>query len=473
MRLERGGTDSAMRISPITSQRAAPVDAQGTVTKQIFRLRLYLALITLDCLCIISSFLAATVVRTSQWLSLEGVNLAAMFLPIYLAISISRNAYSQKHLLHPRDSAAEVLVSCMFTMLSVLSVLYFSHVSAGISRLAFSVGVLLSALTMAAARWPFSRFVHGRTKGKLTDELLILDGVQIPDSGKAETLDAALAHITPDINDPFMLNRLGSILRRYDRIIVACPPERYDTWALMLKGANIRGDIIVPQFKVRGAIGISQFDHYDTQIVSRGPLSMRNRATKRLFDLAITTPLILALTPLLIIVAVLIKLESPGPVFFYQDRVGRGNRLFNIIKFRSMYHHLADQDGVTSVQRDDSRVTRVGAFIRKYSIDELPQLFNVLRGEMSLVGPRPHALGSTAEDKPFWQISDLYWCRHALKPGITGLAQIRGFRGKTERQTDLQNRLQADLEYLTNWSIKREIYILLATVKVLAHRNAF
>ena len=361
----------------------------------------------------------------------------------------------------------------MFTTCAILSVLYFAHVGAAISRLAFGIGVLLSTVTMAGLRWPFSSFVRSQTNGILTDELLVLDGVELDKAGDAETLDAARARISPDINDPFMLNRLGKILRRYDRIIIACPPERYELWALLLKGANIRGDIIVPQFKIRGAIGMGQFENNDTQIVSRGPLSMRLRAIKRLFDVALTTPLIIGLAPLLLIVALLIKLDSPGPVFFRQDRVGRGNRLFKIYKFRSMYTHLTDENGATSVQRGDNRVTRVGAIIRKYSIDELPQLFNVLLGEMSLVGPRPHALGSTSDDKPFWEVSDLYWCRHALKPGITGLAQIRGFRGNAEKEIDLHNRLQADLEYLSNWTLKREIYILLATVKVLTHRNAF
>ena len=179
----------------------------------------------------------------------------------------------------------------------------------------------------------------------------------------------------------------------------------------------------------------------------------------------------------------LIKWQSPGPVLFVQQRLGLNKRLFNIYKFRTMAADAEQQqikleqmnqaDGPVFKIKNDPRITTIGKFLRKTSIDELPQLFNVLIGEMSLVGPRPHALGSTADEKYFWEISDLYWCRHALKPGITGLAQIRGFRGSTERETDLENRLQADLEYLNNWSLKREIYILLSTVKVLAHRNAY
>jgi lipopolysaccharide/colanic/teichoic acid biosynthesis glycosyltransferase len=118
-------------------------------------------------------------------------------------------------------------------------------------------------------------------------------------------------------------------------------------------------------------------------------------------------------------------------------------------------------------------VTPIGRFIRRTSIDELPQLLNVLRGEMSLVGPRPHAVGSQAGDKLFWRIDAAYWNRHSLKPGLTGLAQIRGFRGATEEEADLQNRLDADLEYIRTWSPWGDALIVLKTLGVLVHRQAF
>jgi lipopolysaccharide/colanic/teichoic acid biosynthesis glycosyltransferase len=143
------------------------------------------------------------------------------------------------------------------------------------------------------------------------------------------------------------------------------------------------------------------------------------------------------------------------------------------MKFRSMTENKVGKDGGQSASKDDKRVTRIGKFIRSTSIDELPQLFNVLRGDMSLVGPRPHATGSLAGDKLFWEVDARYWQRHALKPGLTGLAQIRGLRGATDREEDLSGRLNADLEYLAGWSLWRDMWIIMATFRVLVHDKAY
>ena len=180
-----------------------------------------------------------------------------------------------------------------------------------------------------------------------------------------------------------------------------------------------------------------------------------------------------AVLPVAAIIAVIIKLTSPGPVFFVQQRVGWRNQLFPMFKFRSMYVEQTDPSGLRSATPDDSRVTPVGRFLRKTSLDELPQLYNVLKGDMSIVGPRPHALGSRAADRLFWDIHDAYFTRHAIKPGLTGLAQVRGLRGATVTPSDLLDRVQADLEYLADWSIWRDFAIIAQTVKVLVHEKAF
>jgi lipopolysaccharide/colanic/teichoic acid biosynthesis glycosyltransferase len=177
--------------------------------------------------------------------------------------------------------------------------------------------------------------------------------------------------------------------------------------------------------------------------------------------------------PLMLLIAAAIRLESEGPILFRQGRMGRGNRMFTMLKFRTMRVDAADSDGTRSVCKSDDRLTRVGRFLRRTSLDELPQLINVLKGEMSIVGPRPHALGTRAGDKLLWTLDDRYWDRHAIKPGLTGLAQVRGLRGATDTTRALTDRLQADLDYIDGWHIGRDLAIIARTVGVLIHPNAF
>jgi lipopolysaccharide/colanic/teichoic acid biosynthesis glycosyltransferase len=328
--------------------------------------------------------------------------------------------------------------------------------------------------SVAGQRVLIVRTVRRHFAEGLFAQLLIIDDGLIPDDVSGMVIvDAPTLGLRADLDDPYMLHRLGMLLRDFDRVVISCPLERKADWAQMLKGGNILGEIIVPELDPMAPLAVQNHRGVSTLVVARGPMNLANRAKKRLLDIVLTVPVLLALAPLMIAIAVAIRLDSPGPIFFRQERIGRGNRLFHILKFRSMRVEQCDTAGATSTQRDDNRITRVGRFIRSTSIDELPQLINVLLGEMSLVGPRPHALGSTAEDQLFWQVDRQYWHRHALKPGITGLAQIRGFRGATETRRDILNRVEADLEYLHGWSLMRDIGILVGTARVLVHRNAY
>ncbi|NNG56521.1 exopolysaccharide biosynthesis protein [Sphingomonas paucimobilis] len=240
-----------------------------------------------------------------------------------------------------------------------------------------------------------------------------------------------------------------------------------------MQGAHIQAEIIVNELRPLSPLGLGPDRDAPSVIVATGPLSLPNRAVKRLFDLVVATLALIILLPLLLIVALLIKLDSPGPVLFKQMRIGRGNRLFSVYKFRSMRTEVCDTNADRLTARNDDRVTRIGKILRKTSIDELPQLIQVLTGRMSLVGPRPHATGARAASKLYWEVDDRYWSRHAAKPGLTGLAQVRGYRGNTEVEDDLLNRLSSDLEYLQSWSFWRDIKILFLTFRVLFHRNAF
>ncbi|MFQ3247876.1 MAG: putative colanic acid biosynthesis UDP-glucose lipid carrier transferase, partial [Arenicella sp.] len=178
----------------------------------------------------------------------------------------------------------------------------------------------------------------------------------------------------------------------------------------------------------------------------------------------------LILSPLLAVTSVIIKLESPGPVFFKQRRYGLDGQEILVWKFRSM-SVCEDGNNVIQAVANDARVTRFGSFIRKYSIDELPQLINVLNGTMSLVGPRPHAV---AHNEYYRDKVHGYMGRHKIRPGITGWAQINGCRGETEAIETMQRRIRYDLEYIQNWSIALDIRILLKTLyTVLRDRNAY
>ncbi|MET3599540.1 sugar transferase [Martelella mangrovi] len=188
-------------------------------------------------------------------------------------------------------------------------------------------------------------------------------------------------------------------------------------------------------------------------------------ALKRLFDIAISFGALAALSPLFLVIAILIRLDSPGPVFFSQVRWGRNGTKINIFKFRSMRNDLGDKSGVKQTVENDPRITKIGAFLRRTNIDELPQLFNVLRGDMSLIGPRCHAVGMLASGMLFEELVPEYHQRHVMRPGLSGLAQIRGWRGPTTRRGEARARIMCDLYYVSNYSFMLDMQILFATLR--------
>ncbi len=193
--------------------------------------------------------------------------------------------------------------------------------------------------------------------------------------------------------------------------------------------------------------------------IQRGPLSRIEQQSKRAVDIAVASLALLALSPLMLLTALAIKLDSSGPVLFRQRRNGFNTKPFLIFKFRTM-SVLEDDAFISQAKRSDPRVTRVGRILRRSSIDELPQLFNVLLGHMSLVGPRPHAL---AHDSYYGDLLSEYAFRHHVKPGITGWAQVRGFRGETSRVEQMKGRVDCDLWYINNWSLALDLRILILT----------
>jgi exopolysaccharide biosynthesis polyprenyl glycosylphosphotransferase len=193
---------------------------------------------------------------------------------------------------------------------------------------------------------------------------------------------------------------------------------------------------------------------------------------KWLFDKIVGTLALICLSPLMLLIALAVKLESKGPILFKQRRYGFNNELIEVYKFRSLYTEHADATAKNQVSKNDPRVTRVGRFIRKTSLDELPQLFNVVFfGNLSLVGPRPHAVNAKAAEHLYDEAVDGYFARHRVKPGITGWAQIHGWRGETDSQEKIQRRVEHDLFYIENWSLLLDITILLRTPLAVLHMN--
>ena len=442
-------------------------------SRQSARYSLYAQLVFGDSLAIFAGFSFAAMVRDERWLSPAGIDLIFLFIPLYILIAWNGQTFAHGNLTSFAESARRSALSFIIATLTIVSILFVTQAGEMISRVAFFIVVLSSITMLIAHRLLVSLWIKRTLQGRLTEELLIVDRVTFEGGKGCYRVDAVTAGLIPDLSDPEMLQRFSQATEFFDRVVVVCASEHQMAWSKLLKTVSATGEILVPEDDELGVIGISQFANYDTLVVARGPLSTSNRIKKRLFDIVVAGLALILLAPLLLIVAIAIKLDSPGPVFFRQNRVGQHNLPFRIFKFRSMNAEECDADGTVSTARDDNRISRVGRFIRKTSIDELPQFMNVLIGDMSIVGPRPHALGSLAGGQLFWEISDLYWMRHVLKPGITGLAQVRGFRGATDLQSDLENRLQADLEYLSGWRLWRDVSILFATLRVIVHPRAY
>lgn len=455
----------------------AALDGDGVpvppASRRSIRLSTYGALAIGDAATLVMSFLLANLTRFGMFNEPAGIATLAVTLPIYFGVILQRKPYSGRFLESWRRSARDAVTALVTAIIVASVVAIYLHADLTISRSVASIAGVYAAILLVGSRRLLSRIAMAALKGQPVSTVLIVDGIAFPALPNVPRVDAHRMGLSPERDDPVAFALLNAAIGSCERVVVACAPERRADWAAMLKGANAMGEIVTPELDRMGTIRSSTLDGMSTAVTSLGPLDTTNRAVKRAFDLVVATVAIALLWPILGLVALAIRLDSPGPILFRQPRLGRGNALFDVLKFRSMRTDLCDVAGDRSTQRADPRVTRVGRIIRATSIDELPQLLNVLRGSMSVVGPRPHALGSLAGDKLFWEIDAQYWDRHAMKPGITGLAQVHGYRGATALPEDLTNRLRADIAYMRGWTIWRDLRIMVATTRVLLHRNAF
>jgi Undecaprenyl-phosphate glucose phosphotransferase len=296
------------------------------------------------------------------------------------------------------------------------------------------------------------------------------------DGPGADIVDTIVIAAETSDDDGEVLRRLQTLARRMqiDEIVIALPWRQHERIRALVEWMSIIPATIhlAPDpswIWIREPV-LARVGRTHTLRLSRAPLTQKDRGLKRIFDIVVASGLLLISAPLLVLIAIAIKLDSSGPVLFLQRRNGFNQREFRVFKFRTMTT-LDDGDVVRQAQINDSRVTRVGRILRRTNLDEVPQLLNVIIGDMSLVGPRPHAV---AHNNKYEERIRLYARRHNVKPGITGWAQVNGLRGETSTIDKMVRRVEHDLYYIDHWSVLFDIKIMLMTLfSPRSYRNAY
>jgi polysaccharide biosynthesis protein PslA len=346
--------------------------------------------------------------------------------------------------------------------------------------------LLASAQLLAVSRFYLSRLLHRWSEaGRLARRVAVIGAgdfsrefierlLSEPNSYTVVGLyDDRLSRIPAEQDGVKVRGSVADLLERsreeqVDLIVIALPLNAMDRIAMILDQIGsavadlcLTTDFVGFRYK---SSQISSVGSNPVVLMDERPLKDWRAASKSAFDIVIGSMMLIILSPLLALIALAIRLDSPGPVLFRQPRLGFNNRLFTCYKFRSMHHAMTDLLGDRQATRGDARVTRLGKWLRALSLDELPQLLNVMKGDMSLVGPRPHPPNTKAEDKLFTDVVAKYAFRHRVKPGITGWAQVNGWRGETKTLDQIENRVACDLAYIENWSIWFDLRIMLLTV---------
>lgn len=400
--------------------------------------------------------------------------------------------YRFNSIIQPRRQARKIPIVCGMIFMAIVAIGFALKVSADFSRVWSFAWIMTSTAVLWGSRFVVRAAVRkAATAGKLTRNIVVYGG-----DTRGENL---IEHIQ-SLNEPWnrivgvfddRINRLASHVAGYpimgnlsdlldygrknrsDEILIALPwnsQKRILEIVRILTAlpSNVR---LSSEFLGRDVLHQSVSYRFGVPMLNilEKPVSGWSGLSKLVLDYALGTLFMIGAAPIMLIVAILIKLESKGPVFFKQKRYGFNNQLIEVYKFRTMYTDMTDADAEQLTTRDDPRVTRVGSLLRKTSLDELPQLLNVLRGEMSVVGPRPHAMQAKAAGKLYEDVVAGYAVRHKVKPGITGWAQVNGWRGNTDTERDIEGRLEHDFYYIDNWSVMFDLYIILRTAKVVIY----
>jgi Undecaprenyl-phosphate glucose phosphotransferase len=428
------------------------------------------------------------------------------YLPVIVAVAAmsivtfqSLQCYTLPAFRHPKRQLFRLIGGWALVFFAVFAAMFFLKLDGVVSRVWMAAWFALGLAALALERAILARFLANLARaGRLQQRAVIVGAGEIGTELVRDLSASAEAEVrmlgvfddrgddrAPDAVEGYP--KLGNVddlvdfarSTRIDLVIFALPISAEQRILQMLRKLwvlpiDIRLAAHANRLRFRprsySYVGkVPVFDLFDK------PIADWDVVIKLAFDKIVGALALVALSPLLAVTAVAIKLDSPGPVFFRQKRYGFNNELIEVFKFRSMYADKLDPTASRLVTRGDPRVTRVGRFIRKTSIDELPQLLNVVfKGDLSLVGPRPHAVHAKAADRQYDEVVDGYFARHRVKPGITGWAQVNGWRGETDTQEKIQQRVEHDLYYIENWSILLDLYILAITPSsLLKTQNAF
>jgi Undecaprenyl-phosphate glucose phosphotransferase len=426
---------------------------------------------------------------------------ATMVLVAALSIVLfqSLQTYTAPAFRHPDGASPRVAAGWTLAFLAAFTTMFFLKLDGATSRVWMATWFAIGLPALLVERIALARVVaHFVRSGRLQQRVVVVGGGPIGadllrELAKSDEAELRLLGVFDDRGDdraPETVEgypKLGNVddlvefarATRVDLIIFALPISAEQRILQMLRKLWVLPiDIRLAahanrlRFRPRSYSYIGSAPMLD---VFDRPIADWDVVIKACFDRVVGALALLLLSPLLALTALAVKLDSRGPALFKQKRYGFNNELIEVYKFRSMYVDQLDPAAAKLVTRDDPRVTRVGRFIRKTSIDELPQLFNVVfKGDLSLVGPRPHAVHAKAAERQYDEVVDGYFARHRVKPGITGWAQVNGWRGETDTQEKIQQRVEHDLYYIENWSILLDLYILAITpIALLKHDRAY
>ncbi len=430
---------------------------------------------------------------------------AAFYIPLVLAgavtipiIANSFGLYTVRALLRPIEQMARIASVWSLIFAAMTTVVFLSKSGEDYSRLWLASWFLAGLSLLMMSRLLFANLTrYWNRNGQLSRHAVLVGGGKPAEDllgalGASNSSDIDVVGIFDDRDNNRSptsvgaLKKLGNVSElvdfvrsaRIDVLLVTLPLTAEDRLLQILKRlwvlpVDIRLSAYSQKIHYRPR-AYSYIGNVPFLDVFDKPLGDWGSILKSIEDKVIAAVALVLLAPVMALVALAIKLESKGPVLFKQNRFGFNNELIGVYKFRSMYHDMRDADAAKLVTKGDPRVTKVGRFIRRTSLDELPQLFNVLRGELSLVGPRPHPTKAKAADQLYNDVVDGYFARHKVKPGITGWAQVNGWRGETDTTEKLQRRVEHDLYYIENWSIALDLYILWRTpISLLKTENAY